>query len=120
MIDVGTLIRIAVKVYNLASRRIRVIGSTAWPMADGRVFNTAIQQDEIHGWAAVLTYSYLAFGEYYSGTYAHGFRRKKTAEAFLERFPRETPIPVRYKAEKPEISTLLPSDMSLLLAGLES
>jgi hypothetical protein len=97
-----------------------VIGSTAWPMADGRIFNSLIGRDEWQGWAVELTYSYSAFGEYYSGKYFRGFRRKKNAEAFLERFPRETPIPVRYKAEKPEVSTLLPADMSLLLAGLES
>jgi hypothetical protein len=89
-------------------------------MADGRVLDSAIRQDKLLGWVAVLTYSYSAFGEYYSGTYSHGFRRKKTAEALLERFPREMPIPVRYKAEKPEGSTLLASDMSLLLVGLES
>jgi hypothetical protein len=118
MLDVGNTLRIGVAVYRLAQRRIRVIGSTAWPMADGRIFNGALVRDEIQGWAIELTYSYTAFGEYYSGKYFRGFRRKKTAEAFLERFPRDTPIPVRYKAEHPEISTLLLSDMSLLLAGL--
>lgn len=87
-------------------------------MANGRVFDTAIQEAEIQGWAAVLTYSYSAFGEYYSGTYSRGFRRKKTAEAFMKRFPRDTPIPVRYKAEDPAISTVLVSDMGLLLTGL--
>jgi hypothetical protein len=87
-------------------------------MADGRIFNSAVGRDEIQGWAVELTYSYTAFGEYYSGKYFRGFRRKKSDEAFLERFPRETPIPVRYKAEQPEISRLLLSDMSLLLAGL--
>jgi hypothetical protein len=87
-------------------------------MADGRIFNGALVRDEIQGWAIELTYSYTAFGEYYSGKCFHGFRRKKTAEAFLERFPQDTPIPVRDKAEHPEISTLLLSDMSLLLAGL--
>lgn len=87
-------------------------------MANGRVFDTNIVQDEIQGWAAEITYSYSAFGEYYSGVYRRGFRLKKKAEAFLERFPRETPIPVRYKAERPDISTVLPSDLGILLAGL--
>ena len=118
MIDVGATVRMGVAVYRLAQRRIQVIGSTAWPMANGRIFDISVQHDDIHGWAAELTYSYLAFGEYYSGIYRRGFRRKKKAEAFLERFPRETPIPVRYKAEHPEISTLLLSDLSLLLMGL--
>jgi RNase H-fold protein (predicted Holliday junction resolvase) len=117
MIDVGAL-RMGVAVFELARRRIQVIGSTAWPMADGRIFDSSVQHDDIHGWAAELTYSYTAFGEYYSGIYHRGFRRKKRAEAFLERLPCETPVPVRYKAERPEISTLLLSDMSILLIGL--
>ena len=54
----------------------------------------------------------------YSGTYSRGYRRKKRAEALLERLPNGTPVPVRYKAERPETSTLLPADMSLLLMGL--
>ena len=117
MLDVGTL-RMVVAVYRLAQRRIQVIGSTAWPMANGRIFDSSVQHDDIHGWAAELTYSYTVFGEYYSGTYRRGFRRKKRAEIFLERLPRETPIPVRYKADRPEVSTLLLSDLSLLLMGL--
>jgi hypothetical protein len=117
MIDVGTL-KMWIAVYRLAQRRIQVIGSTAWPMANGRIFDAAVQHDDIHGWAAELTYSYTVFGEYYSGVYRRGFRRKKRAGAFLERLPRETPIPVRYKERRPEISTLLVSDMSLLMIGL--
>ena len=117
MIDVSTL-RMCVAVYRLAQRRIQVIGSSAWPMANGRIFDISVQHDDIHGWAAELTYSYTVFGEYYSGIYRRGYRRKKRAEAFLERLPCDTPIPVRYKAQHPEISTLLLSDMSLLLIGL--
>src|SRR5579884_2180618 len=102
--DIGGAIRLGVAVYRFAERRIRVIGSSAWPMANGRVFAGAVVSDDIQGWAAEITYSYSALGEYYSGVYRRGFRLKKNAEAFLERFPRETPIPVRYKAERPDIS----------------
>jgi hypothetical protein len=86
-------------------------------MGNGRVFDTAIVQDDIQGWAVEITYSYVALGEYYSGLYRRGFRRKKRAEAFVERLPRETPIPVRYKAERPDISTVLTSDLGILLSG---
>jgi hypothetical protein len=72
----------------------------------------------LQGWAIDLTYFYVAMGEYYSGTYRRGFRRKKNAEAFLARLPAQTPIPIRYKPERPDVSALLPSDLSLLLAGL--
>jgi hypothetical protein len=117
MIDVCTL-RMWVAVYKLVHRRFQLIGSNAWPMANGRIFESSLQHDDIHGLAAELTYSYTVFGEYYSGIYRRGFRRKKRAEAFLERFPRESPIPVRYKSQRPEISTLLLSDLSLLMMGL--
>jgi hypothetical protein len=118
MSDIGGTIRLAVAVYRIAERHVRVIGSSAWPMANGRVFDTHIVQDDLQGWAAEITYSYSAFGEYYSGVYRRGFRFKKKAAAFLERFPREMPLVVRYKAERPEISTVLPSDLGILLAGL--
>lgn len=118
MSDIGGAIRLSIAVYRLAEGRIRVIGSSAWPMANGRVFDGTVVSDDIQGWAAEITYSYSAFGEYYSGLYRRGFRLKKNAEAFLDRFPRETPIPVRYKAERPDISTVLVSDLGILLAGL--
>jgi hypothetical protein len=118
MSDIGGAIRIGVAVYRFAQRRIRVIGSSAWPMANGRVFDGQIEQDEIQGWAAEITYSYTAVGEYYSGIYRRSFRLKKNAEAFLARLPRETPIPVRYKAERPEISIVLTTDLGILLSGL--
>ena len=111
-------IRLALAIYRRARRRIRLIGSTSWPMADGKVFSGAVQHDDLRGWVTELTYSYMAIGEYYSGTFYRAFTRKKNAEAFLERFPWQTPIPVRYKLEKPEVSTLLLSDLSLLLSGL--
>jgi hypothetical protein len=118
MSDVSSAIKIALRIYRLAQRRVRVIGSTAWPMANGRIFDGAVVDGEVQSWAVEIAYSYSALGEYYSGTFRRDFMRKKSAEAFLERLPRETPIPVRYKPESPEISTVLISDLGLLLSGL--
>jgi len=118
MFDPGLSVRLAIAIFRLTQRRVQVIGSTSWPVADGRVFGCNVQRDDLQGWVAEITYSYVAFGDYYSGTYRKGFRRKKRAEAFRERFPGATPIPVRYKAEEPEISALLLGDLGLLLAGL--
>ena len=118
VLDPTLSLRLVIAIYRVTQRRIQVIGSTTWPMADGKIFGGAVQRDDLRGWAAELTYSYTALGEYYSGTFLRGFRRRKNAEAFLERFPGQTPIPVRYKAENPQVSTLLLSDLHLLLAGL--
>jgi hypothetical protein len=119
MFDPTFSIRLAIAVFRATRRRIQVAGSTAWPMADGRIFGVgSVSRDDLHNWVAEITYSYSAFGEYYSGTYRRGFRRKKKAEAFLERFPRNSPVPVRYKPNRPDISTVLRTDLDLLLAGL--
>ena len=118
VVDPIFVIRLAIAVGRLAQRRIQVIGSTAWPMADGKIFTGAVRRDDLQGWVANITYSYVALGEYYSGVYRRGFRRKKTAEAFLDRFPRNTPVPVRYRPDHSDTSTLLLEDLSLLLAGL--
>jgi hypothetical protein len=119
MFDPTFSIRLAIAVFRATQRRLQVVGSTSWPIADGRIFGGgAVEPDDLRSWMAVVTYNYSAFGEYYSGTFRHGFRRKKRAEAFLERLPQNTPIPVRYKPNHPEISTLLLTDLGLLLTGL--
>jgi hypothetical protein len=117
MIDPTLTLRLVIGAFRLARRRLQVVGSTAWPMANGRIHDGVVVHDDVQGWATELTYSYSALGEYYSGTYRRGFRRKKKAEAFLERFPRDTPLPVRYKPGRPGTSTLLLADLGLLLAG---
>ena len=119
MIDPTLSVRLAVALFRFTRYRVQIVGSSAWPMADGKTFGAGrLDRDELRGWVSVITYSYSAFGEYYSGTYQRGFRRKKKAEAFLERFPRNTPVRVRYKSNRPDISTLLLTDLGLLLAGL--
>ncbi len=119
MFDPTFSVRLAIALFRATRRRIQIVGSTAWPMADGRTFGVGtVEPDDLQGWVAEITYSYSAFGEYYSGTYRRGFRKKKNAEAFLGRFPQNTPIPVRYKPNRPDISTLLLTDLELLLAGL--
>jgi hypothetical protein len=110
-------LRIAVSLFRLTRRRIRTIGSTDWPNAEGTIHSTVAIADDLQGWVAEITYSYAALGEYYSGTYRRGFRLKKRAESFLEHFPSGARLPVRYKPEQPEKSAVLPSDMGLLLAG---
>jgi len=118
MLDPTLAIRIAIGLYRFMQRRIQVIGSSDWPMAGGKVTNRKIVRDDLLGRGIEFTYFYVAMGEYYSGTYSRAFRRKRSAEAFAERFPQQTAIPVRYKSEEPEISTLLLSDLTLQLAGL--
>lgn len=87
-------------------------------MADGKITGANVRRDEVVGWAVEVSYYYTALGEYYGGKYRRTFRRKTSAQAFAERFPKQMPVPVRYKPERPQVSTLLLSDLSLYLAGL--
>lgn len=87
-------------------------------MADGKITGANVMRDEVLGWKVEILYYYTALGEYYAGKYRRSFRRKASAEAFAARFPKQTPVPVRYKPERPQVSTLLLSDLSLYLAGL--
>jgi hypothetical protein len=91
VLDPTLAIKLAIGLYRLTQRRIQLMGSANWPIADGKITTGQLGRDELQGWATELTYLYVAIGEYYSGTYRRGFRRKKTAEAFLERFPSQTP-----------------------------
>jgi hypothetical protein len=65
VLDPMLTLRLATAMYRLAQHRIQGIGSTAWPMADGTIFDGAVQQDDLLGWATELTYSYTALGDYY-------------------------------------------------------
>jgi len=55
MLDVANIIGIGLAAYRFAQRRIKVIGSSAWPIAEGRIFNSSLRPDELLGWAVELT-----------------------------------------------------------------
>ena len=116
------VLRLALGVINrggrFAKRKVQLRGCESWPLADGKIFQAKIGSRQDFGWFVNLTYSYCAEGEYYSGTYQQDFFRKKRAEAFAERFPGGTQIPVHYRPGKPETSTVVPEDLHLHLAGL--
>jgi Protein of unknown function (DUF3592) len=118
MLDPTLAVRLIIGLYRGGRRRIQLRGSADWPMADGRITNSHVKRDDLRGWVVELTYSYVAMGEYYAGVFQRAFTRKKHAESFLKRFPKAIHIPVRYKFERPETSTLLLSDLTLQLAGL--
>lgn len=118
MFDVSLAIRLITRLYRTVRRDIRTIGSADWPAGDGKITNGRVVRDSVLGWVVELSYYYVALGEYHAGKFQRTFMRKKPAEEFLARFPAKTPVPVRYKPEKPQISTLLLSDLTLYLAGL--
>jgi uncharacterized protein DUF3592 len=98
--------------------QIQLRGCESWPLAEGKIFMAKVGSRQDFGWFVNLTYSYSAEGEYYSGNFQQDFLRKKTAEAYAERFPSGTQIPVRYRPGRPETSAVVPQDLHLLLAGL--
>ncbi|HTW32712.1 MAG TPA: DUF3592 domain-containing protein [Candidatus Sulfotelmatobacter sp.] len=84
----------------------------SWPSAQGTIVGTTTSANHgsyIRPWAAVLTYTYIVNGEYYSGSRRFGVRTKRRAEAKIEGWKGRMVV-VRYSPEKHDLSTLLTSD----------
>ena len=57
MIDPTFSVRLAVALVRFTRYRVQIVGSTAWPMADGRTFGTGrLDQDELRGWDQLLVF----------------------------------------------------------------
>jgi hypothetical protein len=110
--------RLIVAAVRASKRRIQLWGCRSWPIADGQIFLADVRVADVGGWLCELTYSYSAMGEYYSGTLQRQFPWQKRANAFAERFPSKTRVPVRYDPDRPAVSTVLMGDIGVLLAGL--
>lgn len=96
---------------NLA-RSFQEIGVDSWPRADG--FITTSKVNSVHGWildyaVGHLEYSYRVHGEYYAGTTCRQFADEQAAWDFVDAH-RGEPVVVRYRDDKPGISTFLVLD----------
>jgi len=91
-----------------------------WPTTPAKIENTEIGRAKwsvnrsSRGLVAQLHYSYSVAGEYYSGTFEKSFATEAEAEEFLRDLTGKSTF-VRYKADQPARSTLLPQDLETLL-----
>ena len=79
--------------------------STDWSLVQGRV-HEAQATWERRFWVVRLSYSYSANGEYYSGEDKQRFATERRANEYMERFPSNATIFVRYNPNDPEVSVM--------------
>jgi hypothetical protein len=90
---------------------IRTRQAVSWPSTQGAVMGARANriQKGRRGWACVLTYSYVANGEYYSGSYSIRTRKEQQAEELAVQWKGRS-VAVRYSPADHKISVLLKDD----------
>lgn len=90
---------------------IRTRQAVSWPSTQGTVQGARASRSEKgrRGWACVLTYSYVAIGEYYSGSYSISARKEQQAEELAVQWKGRS-VAVRYSPVDHRISVLLKDD----------
>lgn len=90
---------------------IRTRQAVSWPSTQGTVQGARASRSEKgrRGWACVLTYSYVAEGQYYSGSYSIRARKEQQAEELATQWKGRS-VAVRYSPADQKISVLLKDD----------
>lgn len=90
---------------------IRTRQAVSWPSTQGTVQGARPGRSEKgrRGWACVLTYSYVANGEYYSGSYSIKARNQQQAEELATQWKGRS-VAVRYSPTQHRVSVLLKDD----------
>ena len=106
------LFLVALAVRTLAWGLVRRLFASGWPTTQGRIeFGNVIPQRTRYKdlYKARLDYSYTVNSEYYAGYYEKLFVWESAADKFIEGMKGQM-VFIRYKAEKPERSTLIKED----------
>jgi hypothetical protein len=88
--------------------------SSHWPTAPGEISELDVRHTRMDGLVAEISYSYCTNGEYYSGVFQKKlppFSSDRLAKEYIARVENITKIPVRYRPDKPEISTLVEAEL---------
>jgi hypothetical protein len=90
---------------------IRTRQAVSWPSTQGTVQGARAGRIEKGrgGWACVLTYSYVANSEYYSGSYSIRARKEQQAEELALQWKGRS-VAVRYSPADHKVSVLLKDD----------
>jgi hypothetical protein len=90
---------------------IRTRQAASWPSTQGTVQGARADRSQKgrRGWACVLTYSYVANGEYYSGSYSIRSRKEQQAEELAVQWKGRS-VAVRYSPSDSKVSVLLKED----------
>jgi hypothetical protein len=90
--------------------------SEGWPMTVATVEQRYVEEGR-RSHAATIAYSYSVNGEYYAGLATWHFPLEAMAYKFIERYPTDAKMMVRYKPEKPEVSVLREQDQMVNAAS---
>lgn len=90
---------------------IRTRQAVSWPSTQGTVqaARTGRSEKGRRGWACFLTYSYVAEGQYYSGSYSIRARNEQQADELAMQWKGRS-VAVRYSPTDHNISVLLRDD----------
>jgi len=106
LLELATLAAVAVTGTRAWLRRRKAV---AWPSTQGAVHDCRTSRAKYRGWVCILSYSYAAHGEYYSGSQAIKARNEKKADELALLWKGRSVI-VRYNASDPALSVLLKDD----------
>lgn len=93
--------------------RFRGMGKSDWQKVKGSVHSCRLTEVE-HTWKAILTYSYCAEGDYWSGETSRSFVREKDAGAYAAAHPSASVVMVRACPGKPNKSVVLAEDQLMV------
>jgi hypothetical protein len=93
-------------------RRWQGRAAEGWPMTNGTVEQRYVAGEKRMA-IATIAYSYSVDGEYFAGFCEQAFPVEELAEKFIDRFPKDAKILVRYQPGKPSRSVLREEDQSL-------
>lgn len=99
--------------YVVVRRAVRNRISDSWMQLQGTVESTTVEvqkRGEMVVQVARIAYSYSYEGEYYAGFYTKDFVRQRSAEEFLESFPKGTTITIRSNPRRPGRSVMRDDD----------
>ncbi len=116
----SVLLVISIGAWFAARRWWRRRCAETWPQATATVESAAPRQIAVlnqGAYIAEVAYSYSVGGEYYAGFIQQEAGSEDAADAFAAGYPAGSKLIIRYRADKPEVSVVLPQDQVAMQAG---
>lgn len=126
--DTQSLVWLVISVVTLATvillwmrQRAKLKRARTWPTVAGRVYSTEVRLETTgsgpngvrqSAYFAIVTYSYSAQNESYSGLLRHRFMSEKRAEGWAKDYPADRSLLIHYNPDKPAESMLFEDEQS--------
>lgn len=109
------IIFLAMGAWFAARRWWKQRGAETWPQTTATVESAGPRRVQVLNHGAVIAevaYSYSVGGEYYAGFIQQESPSEDAADRFAAAFPAGRKLIIRYRADKPEVSVVLPQDQA--------